>query len=174
MLIKFYVVISLFNFVISKTEGHDCNYLQNDYDSLYNTSLELYTECTKQSDEFMNLYENEIEVTDILMEKLQECEKATSNLSNSVNYTTLVMSKRENIELEASLLALKKQITKYEEKQNLELLIISDYKDRILTLQNNITRLTNEIYLINGELSECHGNWEAQSKSYESIFENLN
>lgn len=185
MFIKFFLFIYLFNFAISATtttnvnqngatREHDCKYLQEDYETLYNTSLALYTECTNQNDETIDLYENEMQVTDILIGKLQECENVAGNLSSSVNYTTLIMSKRENIELEAELVTLRKQISKCQEKQNLELSIISDYKENILSLQGNITSLTSELYLIDNTLNECQRNLETQRKSEKKMIENLN
>lgn len=177
-MLKFLGFIVLLNLIISDTGvnsyDHDCKYLQEDYETLYNTSLGLYTDCIKETDYYMNLYENEMQVTDMFMGKLQECEYAVTNLSSSVNYTALVMSKRENIELEAALLTLQKKINKYQENHDLELSLITDYKENILNLHGNVTRLTKEIYDIDSELNKCHGNLEVQRKTEKKIFGNLN
>jgi len=71
-------------------DRENCTYLQNDYDTLYNTSLNLYRECVSQLDNTLELYENELLTTDMCMEKLKICESNTTDLKHSVNYTNQV------------------------------------------------------------------------------------
>ena len=179
MFIKYYIFISLLKLATSISNvndysQHDCGYLQEDYENLYNTSLNLYAECVKQADYNMELYENEMQISDMLMESLHKCDNVTANLSNSVNYTSLIMSKRENIELEAELLLLKKNINKCEETHTIELSLISEYKAKVLELENTIKSLADSINLTDNEVKNCQENLNKQKKSGKILFENLN
>ena len=75
------------------------------------------------------------------------------------------MSKGKNIGLEAKFLSLNKKFNKCEETHTIELSLISEYKDKILELENTIRSLTNSINLTDGDLKDCQENIEKQQKS---------
>ena len=123
----------------------------------------------------MELYENEMQVSDMLMESLNICNNVTADLANPVNYTSLIISKRKNIELESELLTLKNTKTiKCQEAYKIELSLISEYKAKIIELENTVKSLTNNVNLINSDLRDCQDNIDKQRKSDKLLFENLN
>lgn len=152
----------------------NCTYLQDDYDTLYNTSLSLYRECVSQLDNTINLYDNELMVTDMCMENLEKCETKTTNLTNFVNYTTQIKLLKDNIELESSMLVLKKKFVKLEEKNNVAYELISDYKEDIVNLKNNITDLTYELHGLDDKWQQCQMDVRNQTKNFKNLFSSLN
>ena len=160
--------------VCGNNEQEDCNYLQDDYDILYNTSLNLYTACASQLDHTRELYDNEVMVTDECMEKLEMCESNTTNVINSVNYTNQIKILKHNVELESSILLLKKSVANLEEKKNVAYALIEDYKEEILKLKNNINDTTYQLYEVDENWRRCKEDIQNQVKNYKKIFTNLN
>lgn len=148
-------------------------YLQDDYDILYNTSFNLYKECTTQLDIAMDLYENELLVTDMCMEKLKECEINSTDLFNSVNYTNQIRLLKNQIELESTMLLLKKKTVHLEEKNTIAYLLISEYKEKINSLKNNLTDLIHELYAVDDKWNQCKTDLHIQVQNYQKIFTNL-
>lgn len=155
-------------------DQENCTYLKDDYNALYNTSLDLYRECVSHLDNTIELYDNELMVNDMCMEKLEKCSNNTLNLTNSVNYTTHVKLLKNNIELESGMLLLKKKTVKLEEKNNIAYELITDYKEETTSLKNQITDLTYELYALNNKWQQCKEEVQNQTKNYGKIFSNLN
>ena len=151
----------------------DINYLTEDYQTLYNTSLTLYSKCVKKADYYMDLFDNEQLVSDMMIEKLQLCENKSTSLSKSINYTNLIMAQRENIELKSDLLTLHRQKEICERDNNLSLNLIADYKKEILLLKGNLSSSINQIYLCDNELTQCNMKLDRQIKYGKTVFENL-
>lgn len=144
--------------------------LFEDYHTLFNSSLNLYLACSQRADYYSDLYEQEHDVSDMFMSKLEECETVSRNLTDSVNYTRLAMAKRENIELESDLLNTRKHLDACNENRNFGLSIISDLKTEITYLKSNLTAQINEIYSIVKELNQCRDNLKIQEEKKISNF----
>ena len=171
MFIKYFLVVYYFVLVY----GNNCNledyhYLQDDYDTLYNTSLNLYTACTSRLDQMSELYDNEVMVTDLCMEKLEMCENNTTNVINSVNYTNQIKMLKHNVELESSIQVLHKTVANIKEKNNVAYALIADYKEKVLELQNNINETTYQLYDVDESWNRCKGDLQNQVKNYNKIF----
>ena len=149
-------------------------YLQDDYDTLYNTSFNLYKDCTSQLDNYIDLYDNELTIHDMCMENLQICENKTTNLTNTQNYTNQVKLLKQNIELESALLLQETKTKICENKVLVAYSIIAEKTQEISNLKNNITNITVEIYKVDSELKECQQNFKNNLKYQNKIFDNLN
>jgi len=175
MFIKYFLFTCYFILVLSNaSDCENCTYLQNDYDTLYNTSLNLYQECISQLDNTLEQYENELLTTDLCMEELKICESNTTDLKNTVNYTNQIKILKHNIELESSLLSLKKKLLNMEEKNNIAYTLINDYKEEISKLKYTYTDTIHQLYAADANWNQCKLDLETQIKTYNKIFTNLN
>lgn len=178
MFYKYFLIVYYFIVVDGRNsyeyDQENCNYLRDDYNTLYNTSLNLYIECVSQLENTVELYDNELMVTDICMEKLQKCENNTSDLTSSVNYTKQVKVLKNNIELESAMLLLKKKIVDLEEKNTIAYSLINDYKEENLNLTNTFTNTIHDLYATDEKLNQCKMDLQNQFKNYDEIFSNLN
>lgn len=155
-----------------KTKNYD--YLKDELDTLYETSLNLYKECTSQLDNYIELYDNELQVNDICMEKIEECENKNANLTSSTNYTKQVRLLKNNVELESTILKLSKEIETLKEKKSTAYELVNDYKEEITTLKGNLSDVTLQIYGLDSQLKQCKNDLQTQTKDNNKIFSNLN
>jgi hypothetical protein len=170
-----FLFICLFIFLTAGSNAEDfCEYLQEDYDTLYNTSLNLYSECTSQLDTCNELWDNELSVNDVCMNKLQECENQTVSLKTSGNYTSHIRQVKQNIELESALLVQEKKNEMCEEKNVIAYSLVSDKTNEIATLKANLSASIYNVYRLDNDLRSCQTNLRAQMKETKNIFTNLN
>lgn len=157
---------------VYKAKQYD--YIKDELDTVYDTSFKLYKECTTQLDNYIELYDNEIQVNDIAMEKLEECESKNTNLSSSTNYTKQVKLLKNNVELESNIVALNKKIEALEEKNSVAYSLVNDYKEDIFNLRGNLSDANLQIHGLDSQMEQCKKDLQTQVKNNNKIFSNLN
>ena len=148
------------------------NNLLDDYNTFYNTSI--YQECSSRLDEYIDLHENELLVSDKCMENLKECENKQQNLTNSQNYTYQVNLIKNNIELEATLISQKEKTKQCEHRLSISYSLVSNKAEEIGNLKQNLNNLTHDIHGLSMNLEQCQQDLQTNIKEQNKILENLN
>lgn len=153
--------------------NNNCSYYKDSYDAIYNTSIQLYTECNNQLNFYMDQYDAEMQGTDMCMEKLHQCETSFENINSSLSYTKEVNFLKKIVDLESSILFEQKKYLKCEEKNNAAYSLIEDYKMEISSLKSNISNFLLELQKINSDLNQCNENLKFQLNDSNKLFTNL-
>lgn len=133
--------------------------MQSDYDVLYASNLETYQECTGRLENTQNLYDNELEVTEFVMGKLDECESKLLNFSGISNGTERIYLLKDNIRLDALVRRLEKTLKEktqlWEDKIKVSYSLIDDCTEKNINLTSQVKGLIEKVSEIQNNFDAC-------------------
>jgi len=135
--------------------------LQNQYETLYNSSFEINQETSHRLDECHQQLDSSLNENQQLTENLKDVQLKLANYSeDSINHQIQSLLKK-NIELESSLLQLNRSSTI---RIKTSYLLINEYRQNITDLKDKLSTAISNAHVIDNDFNLCVKNLESGAK----------